>query len=68
MPLRLGEGQKQALACLVKPNVNSGRGHGGVEKIATHGSIQKSVMDAIVKKIAVGDSNQRTMNTVGNQE
>ena len=29
MPLRLGEGQKQALACLVKSNENSGRGHGG---------------------------------------
>ena len=30
MPLRFGEGQKQALACLVKSNENSGRGHGGV--------------------------------------
>ena len=29
MPPRLGEAQKQALACLVKSNVNSGRGHGG---------------------------------------
>ena len=30
MPLRLGEGQtKQALACLVKSNENSGQGHGG---------------------------------------
>ena len=29
MPLRLGEGQKQALACLVKSNGSSGRGHGG---------------------------------------
>ena len=27
--LRLEEGQKQALACLVKSNENSGRGHGG---------------------------------------
>ena len=26
----------------------------GMEKIATHGSIQKSVMDAMVKKIAMG--------------
>ena len=40
----------------------------GMEKIATHGSIQKSVMDAMVKKIAMGVSNQRTTNTVGNQE
>ena len=39
-----------------------------MEKIATHGSIQKSVMDAMVKKIAMGVSNQRTTNTVGNQE
>ena len=29
IPLRLGEGQKQALACLVKSNENSGRRHGG---------------------------------------
>ena len=29
MPLRLGEGQKHALACLVKSNENSGRGHVG---------------------------------------
>ena len=29
MPLRLGEGQTQASACLVKPNETSGRGHGG---------------------------------------
>ena len=29
MPLRFGEGQKQALACLVKANENSGRGQGG---------------------------------------
>ena len=35
-----------------------------MEKIATHGSIQKSVMDAIVKKIAMGVSNQRMTNTV----
>ena len=40
----------------------------GMEKIATHGSIQKGVMDAMVKKIAMGVSNQRTTNTVGNQE
>ena len=41
----------------------------GMEKIATHGSIQKkSAMDAMVKKIAMGVSNQRTTNTVGNQE
>ena len=40
----------------------------GMEKIATLGSIQESVMDAMVKKIAMGDSNQRTTNTVGNQE
>ena len=40
----------------------------GMEKIATHGSIQKSVMDAMVKKISMRDSNQRTTNTVGNQE
>ena len=38
----------------------------GMEKIATHGSIQKSVMDAVVKKIAMGVSNQRMTNTVGN--
>ena len=30
-----------------------------MEKIATHGSIQKSVMDAMVKKIAMGDSRKR---------
>ena len=40
----------------------------GMEKIATHGSIQKSAMDAMVKKVEMGDSNQRTTNTVGNQE
>ena len=68
MPLRLGEEQKQALACLVKSNENSGRGHGGMEKIATHCLIQKSAMDAMVKGIAMGDSNQRATNTVGNQE
>ena len=34
----------------------------GMEKIATHGSIEKSVMDAMVKKIAMGDFNQRTTN------
>ena len=38
----------------------------GMEKIATYGSIQKSVMDAVVKKIAMGVSNQRMTNTVGN--
>ena len=37
-----------------------------MEKIATHGSIQKSVMDAVVKKIAMSVSNQRMTNTVGN--
>ena len=37
----------------------------GMEKIATHGSIQ-SVMDAMVKKIAMGVSNQKMTNTVGN--
>ena len=37
-----------------------------MEKIATHGSIQKGVMDAMVKKIAMGVSNQRMTNTVGN--
>ena len=36
----------------------------GMEKIAMHGSIQKSVMNAMVKKMAMGDSNQRTTNTV----
>ena len=36
----------------------------GMEKIATHGSIQKSVMDAMVKKIGVGVSNQRMTKTV----
>ena len=40
----------------------------GMEKIATHGSIQKSVMDVMVKKVAMGESNQRTTNTGGNQE
>ena len=40
----------------------------GMEKIVTHSLIQKGVMDAMVKKIAMGDSNQRTTNTVGNQE
>ena len=40
----------------------------GMEKIAAHGSIQKNVMDAIVKMIAMGVSNQKTTNTVGNQE
>ena len=29
MPLRLGEEQKQALACIVKSNESSGRSHGG---------------------------------------
>ena len=62
MPLRLGEGQKHALAC---PMRTPGEAMEGMEKIATHGSIQKSVM---VKKIAMGVSNQRTTNTVGNQE
>ena len=38
----------------------------GMEKIATHASIQKNVMDATVKKIATGVSNQRMTNTVGN--
>ena len=37
-----------------------------MEKIATHGSIQKNVMDAMVKKIAMGVFNQRTTNTDGN--
>ena len=37
-----------------------------MEKIATHGSIQKNVMDAMVKKIAMGVFNQRMTNTVGN--
>ena len=37
-----------------------------MEKIAMHGSIQKSVMDAVVKKIAMGVSNQKMTNTVGN--
>ena len=31
-----------------------------------HGLIQKSVMDAMVKKIAMGVSNQKMTNTVGN--
>ena len=66
MPLRFGGEQKQALICLVKSNENSGRGHGGMQKIATHGSIQKNVMDAMVKEIAMGVSNQRMTNTVGN--
>ena len=38
----------------------------GMEKIVTHGLILKSVMDAMVKKIAMGVSNRRTTNTVGN--
>ena len=29
MPLLFGEEQKQAWACLIKSNENSGRGHGG---------------------------------------
>ena len=37
-----------------------------MEKIATHGSIQKSVADAMVKKIAMGVSNQRMTNIAGN--
>ena len=60
MPLRLGKGQNQVLACPGKSNENSGR--------RMHGSIQKSVMDAMVKKIAMDVSNQRTTNTVGNQK
>ena len=41
----------------------------GMEKIVTHGLIQKGVMDALVEKIAMRDSNQRmTTKTVGNQE
>ena len=35
----------------------------GMEKIATHGSIQKSMMDAMMKKIAMGVSNQKMTNT-----
>ena len=38
----------------------------GMEKIATHGSILKNVMNVMVKKIAMGVSNQRMTNTVGN--
>ena len=37
-----------------------------MEKIVTHGSIQKNVMDAMVKKIEMDVSNQRKTNTVGN--
>ena len=42
-----------------------GKATEGMEKIATHGSIQKNVMDAVVKKIAMGVSNQKMTNTVG---
>ena len=61
MPIRLGG----ALACLVKSNENS-EATEEMEKIATHGSIQKSTMDAMVKKIAMDVSCQRMTNTVGN--
>ena len=40
----------------------------GMEKIATHGSIQKSVMDVMVRKIAMVSPARETTNTVGNQE
>ena len=56
MPLPLGEGQKQALASSSKMRT-PGEATEGMEKIATHGSIQKNVMDAIVKKITMGGSN-----------
>ena len=34
MPLRLGEGQKKALACLTSLTTSTVQGHGGVEKVA----------------------------------
>ena len=63
MPLRFGEGQKQA--CLVKSNENSGRGHGGDGEDC---DTWFDPVDALVKKIAICVSSQRTTNTVGNQE
>ena len=63
----LERGRNRRWHVLSSPMRTPGEATEEMEKIATHGSIQKSVMAAMVKKIAMGVSNKRTTNT-GNQE